>query len=99
MNTAEFFFTVEPTKDFGIGNRVDSFVFYLVSRNKKLSKTGHCFAEFRSFRKTEKNTKIGKMCFELFRETGKQCFVSYFRIFSFQFCIFSSSFVPSIQVV
>ena len=31
--------------------RVDSFVFFLVSRNTKLYETGHCFAEFRSFRK------------------------------------------------
>ena len=34
----------------------------------------------------------------MFRETAKQCFVSYFRIFSFQFCIFSSSFVPFIRM-
>ena len=53
--------------------------------------TGRCFAEFRSFRETEKNTKIRKKCFELFRETAKQCFVSYFRIFSF-------NFVPSLRI-
>ena len=67
------------------GCRVDSFVFLLVLWNTKLYETGHCFAEFRSFRKTEKNTKVRKKYFELFRETAKQSFVSHFRIFSFQF--------------
>ena len=43
--------------------------FFLVSRNTELYETGHCFAEFRSFREMEKNTKIRKKCFELFRET------------------------------
>ena len=47
---------------------------------------------------TEKNTKIRKKCFELFLETAKQCFVSYFRKFSFKFVPFSS-FAPFIPVV
>ena len=63
--------------------RVDSFVFFLDSRNTKLHETGHCFAEFQSFRETEKNTKLRKKCFKLFCETSKPSFVSYLRIFSF----------------
>ena len=51
--------------------RVDSFVFFQVSRKTKLYETGRCFAEFRSFRGTEKNTKIRKKSSELFRETAK----------------------------
>ena len=33
------------------------FGIFLVSRKTKLYETGHCFAKFRSFRETEKNTK------------------------------------------
>ena len=51
--------------------RVDSFVFFQVSRKTKLYETGRCFAEFRSFRGTEKNTKIRKKSSELLRETAK----------------------------
>ena len=77
---------------------MDSFVFFLSFANTKLYETGHCFARFRSFRESEKNTKKAfrvvsrnsvSSCF------AKQCFVSYFRTFSFKFCTFSSSFVPS----
>ena len=57
--------------------RVDSFVF-LVSRKTKLYETGHCFAEFRKIEKNTKIRKYEKKCLELFRETAKQCFVSYF---------------------
>ena len=52
--------------------RVDSFVFFQVSRKTKLYETGRCFAEFRSFRGTEKNTKIRKKGTEYFVcETAK----------------------------
>ena len=41
-------------------DRVDSLVFFLVSRNTKLYETGWCFTEFRSFRETEKIRKSEK---------------------------------------
>ena len=66
--------------------------FYLVSRNTKLYETGHCFAEFRSFRETGQNTKIRKKGFELFRETEKN--VS-FRSFAY----FRINFVLSLRIV
>ena len=72
--------------------RVDSFVFFQVSRKTKLYETGRCFAEFRSFRGTEKNTKkefrvVSRNC-----ETAKQCFV---RIF----VLFLLNFVPTLRVL
>ena len=39
-------------------NRVDFFVFFLVSRNTKIYETRHCFAVFRSFRETKKNVSF-----------------------------------------
>ena len=76
--------------------RVDSFVFFQVSRKTKLYETGRCFAEFRSFRGTEKIRKYEKRvpsCFAKLRNC-ETMFRSYFRTFSFKFCTYSSSFVP-----
>ena len=49
--------------------------FFLVSRNTKLYETGHCFAEFRSFRETGKNMKIQKSVSSCFAKLKKH-FVS-----------------------
>ena len=65
--------------------------FCLFSRNTKLYKTGHCFAEFPLFRETEKNTKIRKKCFELFSETEK---IISFRCFAY----FPLNFLPSLRI-
>ena len=61
----------------GSATRVDSFVVFLVSRDTKLYETGRCFAESRSFRETDKNTK------KVFRVVSRNCetvfhFVLYF---------------------
>ena len=69
-----------------------SFGVFFVSRSTKLYETGHCFAEFQSFREIENNTKIRKKCFELFRETCETMLRLVFRIFSFKFCAYSSIF-------
>ena len=78
--------------------RLTVLYFFLVSRNTKLYETLRCFAKFCSFCETEKNTKIQKKCFKLFHEMVKNCFVSYFRIFSIKFWTFSSIFSPFIWV-
>ena len=54
--------SVSKKKGFQLGLTVS---FFLVSRNTKLYETGHCFAEFRSFRETENNTKIRKKGFRV----------------------------------
>ena len=55
---------------------VDSFGFFFVSRSTKLYETGHCFAEFQSFREIEKNTKIQK--------SVSSCFAKLKNIVSFR---------------
>ena len=72
--------------------RVDSFVFFLDSRNTKLHETGHCFAEFQSFRETEKNTKLRKKVFQIVLRN----FETKFR-FVFTY-IFFLNFAPFIRV-
>ena len=72
-------------------SRVDSFEFVLVLRNTKLYETGHCFAEFRLFRETEKIRKYEKKCFVLFRQIEKN--VS-FRSFAY----FKLNFLPTLRI-
>ena len=48
-------------------NRDDSFVFFLALRNTKLYEKVHCFAEFRSFRETEKIRKYEKSVSSILR--------------------------------
>ena len=63
--------------------RVDSFLFFYVSQNTKMYKTGNFFAEFRLFHKAEKNTKIQKRVLSCF--VKKQNNVSFFSPFFLNF--------------
>ena len=85
--------------------------FFLVSRNTKQTETGRCFAKFRSFRETEKNTKIQKRVSSCFAKMRNNVSFRIFVIFLLnfvpprrvlyllnQFCAFYSSFVPFIRV-
>ena len=67
-----------------------SFAKYKTVRNRSLFRLASIVS--RNWKKYE------NVCFELFRETAKQCFVSYFRIFSLQFCTFSSNFITFTRV-
>ena len=58
--------------------------YFLDSRNTKLYGTGHCFAEFLSFRKTE---KIQKKYFELFPESEKTISFCSFVYFPLNFVL------------
>ena len=80
--------------------RVDSFVFFLDSRNTKLHETGHCFAEFQSFRETEKKYKTTKKSVSnCFAKLRNQVSFRIYVYFLFKFCTFYSSLIPFIQVV
>ena len=63
----------------------------------KLYETGHCFAKFRSFCETEKNTKIQKKCLEVVSKTEKHVLLRSFAYFSLNFYTFSSNSVPLFQ--
>ena len=72
----------------------------------KLYETGHCFAEFRPFRDTEKIRKYEKKVFRVVsrnRETMFRFVFSYNFVkilyFLFDFHNFYSSFVPLYQVL
>ena len=58
--------------------------YFLDSRNTKLYGTGHCFAEFLSFRETE---KIQKKYFELFPESEKTISFCSFVYFPLNFVL------------
>ena len=74
--------------------RVDSFVFFLVSRNTKLYETGHCFAEFRSFR--EIRNKMFRETEKTFRFVVSHIFIEILCLL-FEFRTFHSSLVPLIR--
>ena len=74
--------------------RVDSFVFFLVSRNTKLYETGHRFAEFRSFRETDKNTKKRK---KVFRVVSQNIETMFRFLFSYIF-VTIFNFVHSLRI-
>ena len=82
--------------------RFNSFVFFFVSRNTKLYETGCCFAEFRSFRETEKSTKIRKKSVsswkKSFRFVVSHIFIKILNLL-FEFRIFYFCFVSFIRVV
>ena len=71
--------------------RVDSFVFFSSFAKYETVRNRSLFRRVWNVSRNWKNTKIRKKCFELFRETAKQCFVSYF---SYKFCTSSLSFLP-----
>ena len=84
--------------------RVDSFVFFFVSRNTILYETGHCFAKIRSFCETVKYPKIRK---KVFRVVSRNCKTMFHFVFSyiffqilyllFEFRTLYSSFVPLVE--
>ena len=80
-----------------IGGKKDLWLGLTVSYFFKLREIRSCTKQvtvspsFDRFAKLKENTKLGK------KSVSKQCFVSYFCIFSFKLCTFSSSFVLSIR--